>query len=187
MHINWSRAGLAGLLATGVMTAVGLWVAPLMGIPAMNPAAMLAGAMGGSVALGWVGHLMIGTILALIYAVISPRLPGSPVVRGALYGLAPWLLAQLVVIPMMGMPLFSGSAGAPAVSRHWSGVVEPPMARRRSAASATLRWPSSAKRPGGFLMPAGVHDAAVMIRLSRRFHDRFKGCAPYCVRDREGG
>jgi uncharacterized membrane protein YagU involved in acid resistance len=31
-------------------------------------------------------------------------------VRGALYGLAPWLLAQLVVIPMMGMPLFSGSA-----------------------------------------------------------------------------
>lgn len=110
MRINWSRAGVAGLLATGVMTAVGLWIAPLMGIPAMNPAAMLAGAMGGSVALGWVGHLMIGAILALIYAVISPRLPGSPIVRGALYGAAPWLLAQLVVIPMMGMPLFSGSA-----------------------------------------------------------------------------
>ena len=46
----------------------GLWVAPMMGLPAMNPAAMLAGAMGGSMALGWTEHLMIGTILALIYA-----------------------------------------------------------------------------------------------------------------------
>lgn len=110
MRINWSRAALAGLLGTGVMTAFGLWVAPIMGVPAMNPAAMLAGAMGGSAMLGWAGHLMIGAILALIYAVVSPSLPGAPVVRGALYGLAPWLLAQLVVIPMMGMPLFSGSA-----------------------------------------------------------------------------
>jgi hypothetical protein len=31
-------------------------------------------------------------------------------VRGAPYGLAPFLMAQLVVMPMMGMPLFSGSA-----------------------------------------------------------------------------
>lgn len=110
MRINWSRAALAGLVATGTMTAVGLWMAPLMGIPAMNPAAMLAGAMGGSVDLGWIGHLMIGIILALSYAVVAPRLPGAPAVRGAIYGLAPWLMAQLVVIPMMGMPLFSGSA-----------------------------------------------------------------------------
>ena len=92
------------------MTAVGLWIAPMIGIPAMNPAAMLAGAMGGSAALGWLGHLMIGTVLALIYAAVAHWLPGAPWLRGALYGLAPWLLAQLVVIPMMGMPLFSGSA-----------------------------------------------------------------------------
>ena len=110
MRINWSRAALAGLVATGVMTAVGLWMAPLMGIPAMNPAAMLAGAMGGSVALGWIGHLMIGIILALSYAVVAPRLPGAPAARGAVFGLAPWFMAQLLVIPMMGMPLFSGSA-----------------------------------------------------------------------------
>lgn len=109
MRINWSRAALAGLLGTGTMTAVGLWIAPMMGMPAMNPATMLAGAMGGSAVLGWVGHLMIGTVLALIYAVLAPRLPGAPWTRGALYGLAPWLLAQLVVIPMMGMPVFSGS------------------------------------------------------------------------------
>jgi uncharacterized membrane protein YagU involved in acid resistance len=75
----------------------------------MNPAAMLAGAMGGSVVLGWLGHVMVGIVLALIYAAVAGWLPGDPWLRGALYGVAPWLVAQLMVIPMMGMPLFSGS------------------------------------------------------------------------------
>lgn len=110
MRINWIRAVLAGLLGTGAMTAVGLWVAPAMGMPRMNPAAALAGAMGGSALLGWLGHLMIGIVLALVYAAVAPRLPGAPWMRGTLYGLAPWLLAQLAVMPMMGMPVFSGSA-----------------------------------------------------------------------------
>ena len=110
LNIRIGRAVLAGLAGTAVMTVVGLWVAPMMGIPRMNPAQMLAAAMGGSVALGWLGHLMIGTILAIIYAVVAPFLLGKPVVRGALYGIAPFLVAQIIVIPMMGMPLFSGSA-----------------------------------------------------------------------------
>jgi uncharacterized membrane protein YagU involved in acid resistance len=76
----------------------------------MNPAEMLAGAMGGSIVLGWIGHLMIGVILAIGYAIVAHALPGQAWLRGALYGIAPWLLAQLVVIPMMGMPVFSGSA-----------------------------------------------------------------------------
>jgi hypothetical protein len=67
MQRNWGKAIIAGLVATLVMTAVGLWVAPMMGIPAMNPAQMLAGAMGGSIVLGWMGHLMIGVILAIGY------------------------------------------------------------------------------------------------------------------------
>lgn len=110
MDIRFGPAVIAGLAATAVMTAVGLWVAPIMGLPPMNPAEMLAGAMGGSMALGWMGHLLIGTILAVIYAAVRPYLPGPPVVRGATYGLAPFLMAQLVVMPMMGMPIFSGSA-----------------------------------------------------------------------------
>jgi uncharacterized membrane protein YagU involved in acid resistance len=109
MDVRIGRAIVAGLVGTLVMTAVGLWVAPLMGIPPMNPAEMLAGAMGGSLAAGWAGHLMIGTVLALGYAVVERRLPGSPPVRGALYALAPFLMAQLLVMPMMGMPVFSGS------------------------------------------------------------------------------
>lgn len=109
MQRNWGRAILAGLVGTLVMTAVGLWVAPMMGMPPMNPADMLAHAMGDSLVLGWLGHLMIGVVLAIGYAIVSPKLPGAPWLRGALYSLAPWLLAQIAVMPMMGMPLFSGS------------------------------------------------------------------------------
>ena len=109
MSIDVNRTIVAGVAGTAVMTAVGLWVAPMMGIPRMNPAAMLAGVMGGIAVLGWMAHFMIGTILAGVYALVAPKLAGPPAVRGALYGIAPFLMAQIVVIPMMGMPLFSGS------------------------------------------------------------------------------
>ena len=53
---------------------------------------------------------MIGTTLATAYAAFfAERLPGPPVVRGMLFGIAPWLLAQVVVMPMMGAGFFSGS------------------------------------------------------------------------------
>lgn len=110
MRIDVGRAIAAGVVGTAVMTAVGVWVAPLMGMPAMNPAQMLAGPMGGSLALGWAGHFMIGSILALVYAAVASKLPGPPAIRGAQYGIAPFLLAQLAVMPMMGIPVFSGSA-----------------------------------------------------------------------------
>ena len=111
MQSSVTRVISAGVVATLVMTMVGLYVAPMMGMPAMNPADMLADAMGGVTLLGWAAHLMIGTVLALIYAaVFLTRLPGPPVARGALFSLAPWLMAQVMVMPMMGMGLFSGSA-----------------------------------------------------------------------------
>jgi hypothetical protein len=110
MNIHWSKAVVAGLIGTVAITVVGVWIGPLMGIPPMNPAEMLAGVMGGVMLLGWIAHFMIGTILAVIYALVAAKLPGPPVARGALYGLAPWLVAQVMVMPIMGMPLFSGSA-----------------------------------------------------------------------------
>ncbi len=109
MNIDLGRAVIGGLIGTAVMTMVGLFGAPMMGIPPMNPAVMLAGAMGGSLILGWGGHLMIGVVLALGYAQVGSILPGPGVARGATYSIAPYLMAQLVVMPMMGMPLFSGS------------------------------------------------------------------------------
>ncbi len=109
MKLNLGRAVLAGLAGTAAMTMLML-LAPRMGMPPMNIGAMLGSVMGGNVALGWMAHFMIGTILALGYALVfAARIPGAPAVRGAIYSLLPWLMAQLVVMPMMGMGLFSGS------------------------------------------------------------------------------
>jgi uncharacterized membrane protein YagU involved in acid resistance len=104
------KAVIAGVVGSLVMSAVGVYAAPMMGMERMNPADMLAGQMGGSMVIGWLGHLMVGAILAVIYALLfASRLPGPPAVRGAIFSLAPWLMAQLLVMPMMGMPVFSGS------------------------------------------------------------------------------
>ena len=87
MKINYGKAVVGGLVGTVVLTVVGLYVAPMMGIPPMNPAAMLAGKMGGNMGAGWVAHFMVGTILALIYAAVASRIPGAPWLRGAIYGI----------------------------------------------------------------------------------------------------
>lgn len=109
MNLNLGSAIVAGLAATAAMTVLML-MAPMMGMPPMNIGAMLGSVMGGSIILGWVAHFMIGVVLALGYAAIfASKLPGAPAVRGALYSLLPWLMAQVIVMPMMGMGLFSGS------------------------------------------------------------------------------
>ncbi|HZD04212.1 MAG TPA: DUF6789 family protein [Longimicrobiales bacterium] len=144
MDVRIGRIVVAGLIGTLVMTGVGLWLAPLMGISPMNPAQMLAGGMGGSLGAGWAAHLLIGTILALGYALVQGRLPGPPPVRGSLYALAPFLMAQLLVMPMMGMPVFSGSValamgslvGHVAYGMVLGGVYGVPPALRASAAAA---------------------------------------------------
>ena len=102
-------AGVAGSLA---FTAAGLYVGPLMGLPPGNPAAMLAAQMGGMAAVGWAGHLMIGVVLTVAYAKFAKgMLPGPLPVRGMVFSMAPWMMAMLMVMPMMGAPLFGGSAG----------------------------------------------------------------------------
>jgi len=104
------KAIAAGTIATLAMSAFAA-MAPSMGMPPMDLAAMLAGQMGGSLVLGWAAHLMVGNVLALTFALVArARLPGPAPLRGALFALAPWLMAQVVMMPMMGLGLFSGSA-----------------------------------------------------------------------------
>jgi hypothetical protein len=111
-QLNWTGIIVGGLVATAVMTVLML-MAPAMGLPPMNIGAMLGSVMGGSLLLGWMAHFMIGTVLAIIYGTLFvTRLPGPGFVRGALYGFVPWIVAQLVVMPMMGAGLFGGSFGA---------------------------------------------------------------------------
>ncbi len=106
--MNVKRILLAGLAGTAAMTMLML-VAPFMGFPRMAIGEMLGRFLGIGTAAGWAMHLVIGVVLATIYAVIfAGRLPGSPIVRGAIYGVGVFLMAQLVVTPMMGGGVFSG-------------------------------------------------------------------------------
>jgi hypothetical protein len=113
MQKNFGKAVVAGLLGTLVMTMVML-MGPMMGIPPMPIGKMLADFMGIPEAFGWIAHFMIGTVLALIYVyVLASKLPGNGLVRGALYGLVPWLVSQVMVNPMMGAGVFASHTPAP--------------------------------------------------------------------------
>jgi hypothetical protein len=106
--LNLGRALLAGIVGTAVMTMLML-AAPLMGMPRMSIGEMLGSFLHIGSAAGWAMHGVIGLVLAVIYAAwFAARLPGGPVLRGASYGFGVFLVAQLVVTPMMGGGVFSG-------------------------------------------------------------------------------
>ena len=107
-------AGAAGTLAMTIFAVM----APLMGMPEMNVPKMLSSTMGLPMVFGWGAHFMVGIVLALVYAaVFYNRLKGCGFVKGMKFSLIPWLMAQLIVMPMMAvmnnMPfsagIFSGS------------------------------------------------------------------------------
>jgi hypothetical protein len=106
--LNLGRALLAGIVGTAAMTMLML-VAPLMGMPRMSIGDMLGGFLHIGSAAGWAMHGVIGLVLAVIYSAwFAARLPGGPVLRGAIYGFGVFLVAQLMVTPMMGGGVFSG-------------------------------------------------------------------------------
>src|SRR5580765_4321212 len=112
--MNPTRAAAAGLVGTGVMTAL-LLVEPSVGLPKIAMGQVLSTSLGLASAhlaigpaLGWVIHFVIGILLALIYAgVFDRRLPGTPLTRGMLYGTLVFVVAQLVFMPLVGGGVFS--------------------------------------------------------------------------------
>ena len=108
------RAAAAGAIGTGVMTALWL-VEPSIGLPKIAVGQLLSTVMSVSVARwdagpasGWVVHLIVGILLALIYASTFVRwLPGPPVLSGATYGAIVFVAAQMVFMPLVGAGVFS--------------------------------------------------------------------------------
>lgn len=94
---------IAGAAATIAMTFFN-YSAPLMGFE-MNIPAMLAGTMGTPLIVGWIAHFMIGEILAISFATIFLTKTNliSDKKSGALFGLFPWIIAQVMVMPMMSI------------------------------------------------------------------------------------
>ena len=111
-HPTFTRAALGGLVGTMAMTAMMYVVGPMMGLH-MDIAAMLGSMLGGSWAAGMMMHVLNGTLIfsAIYVYALYERLPGSPVIKGTTWGVALWLMAQVVVMPMMGGGLFSSAMG----------------------------------------------------------------------------
>ncbi len=113
MGPNPGRAALGGFTGTLVMTAMMYWVAPAMMGMRMDIAAMLGSMLGGSWAAGMAMHFVLGSVVfpAIYSYLLYERLPGSPAARGTLWGVILWVLAQVVVMPMMGGGVFSRAMG----------------------------------------------------------------------------
>jgi len=115
-NVNVSKVIGAGFVATCVMTML-MYVAPMMGIPKMDIASMLGYVLSSGMPQPWtlpwwtgmMMHFINGTlILPVLYSYLFyPFFAGRPWLRGTDWGFILWLLAQAMVMPMMGMGFFS--------------------------------------------------------------------------------
>lgn len=102
MENQIKQSAFAGIAGTAVMTMV-MFAAPFMGMPKMNPAAMLAEMMGLPLALGWIMHFMIGIVFAAAYVyILRNRLQKmqSRFLEGAVFGFAVFVFAQIMMVMM---------------------------------------------------------------------------------------
>ena len=116
---------IAGLAATIVLSVL-MMMKSMMGImPELDVISMLSAMMGNAgPAVGWAAHFMIGALVwGILYAIVSPRLPGPAWFRGAVFGTAAWLMMMLAIMPMAGAGLFGLNFGmmAPIMTLmlHW--------------------------------------------------------------------
>jgi len=121
--MNMSKTIVAGVVATAVMSLIGYFLAPMMGMPKMDFGHML-GTNNPMMAMpywaGWAIHFMMGIIFALVFVkAVAPMLKGSYAVRGLIFGVVLFLLAQLIVMPMMGAGIFSGGHMPAIMERTW--------------------------------------------------------------------
>ena len=59
-------------------------------------------------AFGWIGHFALGTVAwGIIYAALQASLPGTPVVKGLIFGALAWLAMMIFFMPLAGNGLFA--------------------------------------------------------------------------------
>ena len=113
MH-QLTRGGLAGLLATGLMTVVVaggratrlLWTPPPAEITArlLGKAGVQPRVAGTTFRAGWLAaHFGYGAACGLGYALVRPLVPAPPTAMGLAYGGAVWGLSYLGFLPALGL------------------------------------------------------------------------------------
>ena len=110
-EMNPTKVITTGVIATAVMSVVAI-MAPMMGMPKMDFGEMLGvnnPMLAMPYAAGWMIHFVIGIMLTAIYAsVFLNRLIGSYVVRGIIFAMIPFVIAQSMMMPVMGNGFWSG-------------------------------------------------------------------------------
>ncbi len=114
--MNILNSIIAGIVATLVFTMI-LMMAPKMGMPKMDIVGLLGSMFGKpNQALGWMMHLMMGIIFALIYAFLWSSGIGAVTWTGGLvFGAVHWLSVGVIIamIPMLHAGIKSGAVQAP--------------------------------------------------------------------------
>lgn len=97
---------LGGFVATLAMTVVLYFAMPLLGAaPAM--ARRMAESMGIGMVAGLIIHFLLGTLVfPRAYMLLYERVPGRSWTKGLVWGAGLWLLAETVVIPILGGGVF---------------------------------------------------------------------------------
>jgi hypothetical protein len=114
--MNILSAVIAGVVASLVFSMI-LAIAPKMGMPKMDIVSLLGSMFGKpNQALGWMMHLMMGVVFALIYTFLWSNGIGAATWTGGLvFGVVHWLIVGMVMgmIPMMHVGIKSGAVQAP--------------------------------------------------------------------------
>ena len=117
-HMDTARILMGGFAATIVITFMMYFGASIMIGAPMDIAGELARMIGAPWILGMLIHFALGTAtFSFAYAIVAPRfLPGNAAVRGLIWGVVLWLVAMLMMSPMMGKGLFMGATPAAVAS-----------------------------------------------------------------------
>ncbi len=115
--MNILSAVIAGIVASLVFSIV-LAMAPRMGMPKMDIVDLLGSMFSGksNLVLGWMMHIMMGVVFALIYAFLWTSGVGTATwLSGVIFGAAQWLVVGMAMgmIPMMHAGIKSGAVQAP--------------------------------------------------------------------------
>lgn len=108
------RAMLVGGIATVVMTAYSV-IGQQLRLPHADFQGLIAAHLPAGAVGSWIIYFGIGVFFAYLYRnFFRDRLPAHGFMRGVIYAFFLWMVMGFMVMPMMGMGLFSGSLHAAA-------------------------------------------------------------------------
>ncbi|HUX25588.1 MAG TPA: DUF6789 family protein [Burkholderiales bacterium] len=110
---NIVKGVIAGFVATVVLSLLMVMKSAMGLMPELDVISMLSTMMGSGLAMGWIAHFMIGTVIwGGLFALLAPSLPGGSLwLKGVMFGVGAWLLMMVAVMPMAGAGLFGMKFG----------------------------------------------------------------------------